>query len=127
ERQSAEESLEHKRQMFLRRELDWVRRGPQARTTKSKSRLDRYFEVAGQSAVEIERDVDLVIPPPPQLGNRVVELFRVGMELGGRQLFSALDLTFAAGDRIGITGRNGLGKTTLLKIILGQIPPTSGD
>jgi len=49
------------------------------------------------------------------------------MELGGRELFSGLDLTFAAGDRVGITGRNGLGKTTLLKIILGQIQPTRGD
>jgi ATP-binding cassette subfamily F protein uup len=127
ERQATEEIVEHKRQMFLRRELDWVRRGPKARTTKSKSRLDRYFEVAGQTPVELEQDVDLVIPPPPQLGNRVVELSGITMELGGRELFSGLDLTFAAGDRVGITGRNGLGKTTLLKIILGQIQPTRGD
>lgn len=127
ERESAEEVLEHKRQMFLRRELDWVRRGPKARTTKSKSRLDRYFEVADQGPAEIDRDIDLVIPPPPQLGNRVVELFRIGMELSGRRLFSGLDLAFAAGDRLGITGRNGLGKTTLLKIILGQLAPASGD
>jgi len=127
ERQSAEEVVEHKRQMFLRRELEWVRRGPKARTTKSKSRLDQYFDVASQQAPEIERDVDLVIPPPPPLGNRIVELFRVGMELGGRRLFSALDFSFAAGQRIGITGRNGLGKTTLLNIILGQLPPTSGE
>jgi ATP-binding cassette subfamily F protein uup len=127
EREATAEVTEHKRQMFLRRELEWVRRGPKARTTKSKSRLDRYFEIAGQKAVEIDQDVDLVIPPPPQLPNRIVELHNVGKEIGGRRLFSGLSLSFAAGQRIGIFGRNGLGKTTLLKIILGEIPPTEGS
>jgi len=126
ERDAAAEVSEHKRQMFLRRELEWVRRGPPARTTKSKSRLDRYFEVAGQGPPSLDQDVDLVIPPPPPLGNRVVEMVNVGMELGGRLLFSGLDFDFAAGQRLGITGRNGLGKTTLLKIILGQLQPTEG-
>lgn len=126
EREAMEAVAEHKREMFVRRELDWVRRGPKARTTKSKSRLDRFFEVAGQAPPEIDPDMDLVIPPPPPLGNRVVELVQVGIELGGRQLFSGLNLDFAPGRRLGITGRNGLGKTTLLKIILGQLQPTSG-
>jgi ATP-binding cassette subfamily F protein uup len=127
ERESTAEVNEHKRQMFLRRELEWVRRGPKARTTKSKSRLDRYFEVAGKNPAEIDKDVDLVIPPPPPLANRIVELTNVGMELGGKRLFSQLNLNFEAGQRLGITGRNGLGKTTLLKIILGQMEPTEGS
>lgn len=127
ERQAAEELVEHKRQMFLRRELEWVRKQPKARTTKSKSRLDRYAEVSAQDAPVLDRDMELVIPPPPPLGNRVVELINVGMELGGKRLFSHLDLTFAGGTRLGITGRNGLGKTTLLKIILGQLAPLEGD
>jgi ATP-binding cassette subfamily F protein uup len=126
ERDAASEVTEHKRQMFLRRELDWVRRGPKARTTKSKSRLDRYFEVADREAPIIEKDIDLVIPPPPPLGNRVAELVNVGIELGGRQLFSGITMDFRAGQRLGITGRNGLGKTTLLKIILGQMEPGEG-
>ena len=126
EREAATEVTEHKRQMFLRRELEWVRRGPKARTTKSKSRLDRYFEVAGQTAVEIDKDVDLVIPPPPQLANSIVELHNVGIELGGKRLFSHLNLNFAAGQRVGVFGRNGLGKSTLLKIILGEMEPTEG-
>jgi ATP-binding cassette subfamily F protein uup len=127
ERQASEELTEHKRQMFLRRELEWVRRGPKARTTKSKSRLDRYFEVEGQKGPEIESSVDLVIPPPPPLGNRIIELENLGMEIGGKQLFSNLNLSFAAGQRVGITGRNGLGKTTLLRLILGQIQPAQGQ
>lgn len=127
ERMAAAELVEHKRQMFLKRELEWVRRKPEARRTKSKARLDAYFEAAAQNAPELDQDVDLVIPPAPQLGNRVVELIDVGMSLGGRRLFSGLSLQFAAGQRIGITGRNGLGKTTLLKIILGQTQPETGE
>lgn len=126
ERDASAEVVEHKRQMFLRRELEWVRRGPKARTTKSKSRLDRYFEVAGATAAEIDREVDLVIPPPPPLANRIVELEQVGVQLEDRTLFSGLSLSFSAGQRVGIFGRNGLGKTTLLRVMLGQMPPTVG-
>ncbi len=126
ERQSVEERQEQVRQGFLRRELDWVRRGPKARTTKSKSRLDRFFEVASQGPPPKEMDVDLVIPPPPPIGNRVVDLENVGMELGGRTLFKKLTLKFAGGTKVGVAGRNGLGKTTLLKIIIGALKPTEG-
>lgn len=123
----SEEMVEHKRQMFLRREMDWVRRQPKARTTKSKSRLDQFFEVAEQGPPAEESDMDLVIPPPPQLGNRVADLVEVGMELGGRWLFHDLSLSFAGGTRIGITGKNGLGKTTLLRILIGHLAPTKGE
>jgi ATP-binding cassette subfamily F protein uup len=70
--------------------------------------------------------MELVIPPPPQLGNRTVEVSNLGVELGGRRLFSSFSFTFENGRRIGICGRNGLGKTTLLKSIIGQIAPTEG-
>lgn len=126
EREATEELVEHKRQMFLKRELEWVRRAPSARRTKSKNRVEKYFEIAAQSGPELERDVELIIPPPPQLGNRVVELTNVGMELGGRTLFSGFNFTFENGQRIGIAGRNGLGKSTLLKIIISQLTPTEG-
>ncbi len=126
ERQASEELVEHKRQMFLRRELEWVRRGAKARTTKSKSRLDRYFEVEGQAGTEIESEMELVIPPPPQLGNRVVELTDVGIELGDKTLFRNFNFLFENGMRIGVAGRNGMGKTTMLKMIIGDIRPTEG-
>jgi ABC transport system ATP-binding/permease protein len=126
ERDAAAEVSEHKRQMFLRRELDWVRRAPSARRTKSKDRIEHYYEVAGRTPPELDRDADLVIPPPPPLGNRTVELVEVGMELGGKRLFSGLNLNFAGGQRLGVTGRNGLGKTTLLRLLLGQAQPTEG-
>src|SRR3979409_1250239 len=127
ERQAVEEMQEHKRQRFLKRELAWVRKAPRARRTKSVDRVERYFEMAGQEAPEADLDVDLIIPPAPKLANRVIELREVGMELGGRMLFENLSLNLAAAERLGIVGRNGLGKSTLLRIMLQQIQPTSGE
>jgi ATP-binding cassette subfamily F protein uup len=126
ERQAADVVIEHKRQMFLKKELAWVRQGPRAQRSKQKDRFERYYETAAQETTPVEEDMELVIPPPPPLGNRVVELTGVGMELGGRTLFRGFSFTFENGRRVGITGRNGLGKTTLLKIILGQLAPTEG-
>jgi ATP-binding cassette subfamily F protein uup len=127
ERQVVEEMQEHKRQKFLKRELAWVRKAPRARRTKSVDRVERYFEMAEKEAPEAELDVDLIIPPAPKLANRVIELREVGMELGGRTLFENISLNLAAGERLGIVGRNGLGKTTLLKIMLQKLEPTSGE
>jgi ABC transport system ATP-binding/permease protein len=127
ERQAVEEMQEHKRQKFLKRELAWVRKAPRARRTKSVDRVERYFEMASLDAPEAELDVDLIIPPAPKLANRVIELRDVSIELGGRRLIDHLSLNLAAGERLGIVGRNGLGKSTLLKIMLGQLTPTSGE
>jgi ATP-binding cassette subfamily F protein uup len=127
ERQAAEEAQEKKRQKFLKRELAWVRSGVKARRTKSVERMNRYFEMAAQEAPEAEVDVDLVIPPAPKLANRVITLKDVAIELGERWLVRDLSFDLKAGDRLGIVGRNGLGKTTLLKVILGHLPPTRGE
>ncbi len=126
ERQAADAVVEHKRQMFLKRELAWVRQGPRAQRKKQKNRFERYYEVAAQDGPTIEEAVELCIPPPPQLGNRVVELTNLGMELGGRLLFNGFSFTFENGQRVGVTGRNGLGKTTLLKLIIGELAPSEG-
>jgi ABC transport system ATP-binding/permease protein len=126
ERQAADATIEHKRQMFLKRELEWVRTGPRAQRTKQKNRFERYYETAAQTGPALEEDVELCIPPPAQLGNRVVELSNLGMQLGGRTLFRGFNFTFENGQRVGVAGRNGLGKTTLLKVIIGQLPPTEG-
>ena len=126
ERAAVEEMQEHKRQKFLKRELAWVRKAPRARRTKSVDRVERYFEMAAQEAPEAELDVDLIIPPAPKLANRVIELREVGMEIGGRTLIENFSLNLAVGERLGIVGRNGLGKSTLLKIMLGQLTPMRG-
>jgi ATP-binding cassette subfamily F protein uup len=126
ERQAADATIEHKRQMFLKKELAWVRQGPRAQRSKQKDRFERYYDTAAQSGPVIEEDVELCIPPPPQLGNRTVDVTDLGMSLGGKKLFSGFTFSFANGQRIGVCGRNGLGKTTLLKAIIGQLPPTEG-
>jgi ATP-binding cassette subfamily F protein uup len=126
-RQAGEEIQERKRQKFLKRELEWVRRSPSARRTKSINRIEQYFELAAQEAVSPELEVEMIIPPPPKLGNRVIELRAVSMQLGDRVLFRDLNLDLAAGERLGVIGRNGLGKSTLLKLMLGELQPTIGE
>jgi ABC transport system ATP-binding/permease protein len=127
EREANEESQEHRRQKFLKAELEWVRRGPSARRTKSVDRIARYYELAAQDGPDRDGDVDLVIPPPPKLGNKILELKGVGAELGGRKLFDHLWLDLPEGARVGLVGRNGAGKTTLLRMIIGQMAPTWGE
>ena len=117
---------EHKRQRFLKKELEWVRRSPKARSTKSQSRVDRFNDVASQSAPEADLNVDLIIPPAARLGNRVVDLVDTSMSFGDKVLFKNLNLEFQPGAKIGIVGPNGVGKSTLIKLILGQLNPVEG-
>ncbi len=126
ERMAIEEQQEESRQGFLKRELAWVRRRPRARRTKSKDRVERFHAEAAREGPEVELNVDLIIPPAPKLANRVIELTKVGMEFGDKTLFHDLSFKLEAGTRIGIVGRNGLGKTTLLKVMMGLLAPTSG-
>ena len=128
ERMANEEAGEGRRQKFLKRELEWVRRGPQARRTKSVERIDRFYAVQAQAGPEREGDVDLILPPAPRLAERVIELVNVGVDLpDGRTLFDGLDLDLTAGGRLGIVGRNGMGKTTLVRVLLGEQVPTRGE
>jgi len=129
-RRQIAEQTERRRQRFLREELEWVRAGVKARTTKSRHRLDKFYEIEGIEAPPEEREMDLLIPPPPPLGDKVVELEDAGINVGSnsspRWLFRHLTLTLRPGQCTGIVGRNGTGKTTLLKLCLGMIPPTEG-
>ena len=126
ERLAIQEVEERKRQNFLRRELEWVRRGPRARRTKAKSRIDNYYEVADQEQTAVELDVELIIPEPERLGKKVAEFISVGKTLSDKKLFDGFDFVFEAGRKLGVVGKNGAGKTTLLKIIMEDITPTTG-
>lgn len=127
ERQSVEEMQERKRKQFLVRELAWVRKAPRARRTKSVDRVERYFEEASKGPPEPEIDVDLIIPTAPKLANRVLDLRGVRIEIPGRTLVRNLDLTLEAGTRLGIVGRNGAGKSSLLRVMLGETLPSAGE
>jgi len=126
ERQAIEASTDARRQRFLRQELEWVRAGVQARRTKEQKRLDRYHELAAQEGPAKELDMQLIIPPAPKLGNVTVNAEGLGMTLGGKRLFSGLNLQFEAGTCTGIIGRNGLGKTTMLRALMGTLRPDEG-
>lgn len=126
DRQQATQSAEGRRQKFLRNELQWVRSGVKARGTKSRHRMDTYYDVANQDAPEQEEDVSLLIPPAPQLGNIVVLAENISKCYGDNALFSALDISIEPGMNIGVVGKNGVGKSTLLKILTGQLQPDQG-
>ena len=125
-RQEIAENTEKKRQKFLKDELKWVKAGVKARTTKSRSRLDAFYEVKDQDAPVREGEIDLLIPPPPRLGNTIVDLEDVSITLGDRTLFRSVNLSLEEGQCTGIVGKNGVGKSTLLKICLQQLEPTFG-
>jgi ATP-binding cassette subfamily F protein uup len=128
-RLSIEDEAEYQRASFIRREIDWIRRGPKARSVKAKARIDRFDNaVAAAPALDEQRGpgLSLRLPTGPRLGSTIVELVGAGQTLGGKVLFADLTLTMKPGDRLGIVGPNGVGKTSLIRTILGELPPTSG-
>ncbi|MBB5037306.1 ABC-F family ATP-binding cassette domain-containing protein [Prosthecobacter dejongeii] len=130
-RQQIAEQAERRRQRFLRTELEWVRAGVKARGTKQRSRLDAFYAIEGQEAPPEEREMDLLLPPPAEMGDIAVNLENVGGKVDQdngdvRWLFKNLDVVFRPGQCTGIVGRNGAGKTTLLRICMGQREPDIG-
>jgi len=129
DRLAAESESEYQRTSFLRREIDWIRRGPKARSVKAKARIDRFdAAVAAAPATDelLPQKLGLRLPSGPRLGGNIVELQHVGKSLGGKLLVRDLSLVMKPGDRIGIVGDNGAGKTTLIRMILGLEPPDTG-
>ncbi|MBI3881681.1 MAG: ABC-F family ATP-binding cassette domain-containing protein [Verrucomicrobia bacterium] len=129
-RQGIAEQGERRRQRFLRVELDWVKAGVRAQRSKAKHRLDTFYAVKGLEAPPEEREMDLLIPPAPELGNVAVELINAGAKVGTgdqeRWLFRNLKLSLKPGQCTGVVGRNGVGKTTLLRLCLGERAPEEG-
>jgi ATP-binding cassette subfamily F protein uup len=129
ERLADESERERRRASFVRRELDWIRRGPAARTTKQQARIDRFDAAVAAKPGADDRQAGLLtlrLPTGGRLGKTILELDAVSQSLGGRRLFEDLTLIMKPGDRIGVVGDNGLGKTTLVRTILGQLAPERG-
>ena len=130
DRLAVEAKSERARQMFVRRELDWIRRGPAARTTKQQARIDRFDAAVAAAPTFEDRRADpmaLRLPTGGRLGKTILELDAVGQRFGDRTLFSDLTLVMKPGDRIGVVGDNGTGKTTLIRTILGELQPATGS
>lgn len=118
-------NAEKKRQNFLHTEIEWIRAGAQARSTKQKSRIERFEKI---SAIEAPREINTLElkSASTRLGNTTIELDHISKAFDDNVLFEYFSYNLLRMDRIGIIGKNGCGKSTLLKIILGQIQPDSG-
>jgi ATP-binding cassette subfamily F protein uup len=129
-RQQIAEQAERRRQRFLRIELEWVRAGVRAQRSKSHHRLEAFYKVQGLEAPPEEREMDLLIPAAPELGNTAVVLENAGAKVGEgkteRWLFRNLNFDLKPGQCTGVVGRNGVGKTTLLRLCLGERRPDAG-
>ena len=119
-------ALQHKRKQFLKKELEWVRAGVQARTTKSKDRLQRFYQLSNIADIETVNQVEM-INIASRLGRKTIELIDLQMCYENNILFDHFSYLFNPNTRIGILGNNGCGKSTLLKIIAKELPPTHGE
>ena len=125
ERLAIEASMEEKRQNLIRKELAWVKRGAKARTTKQKARLQRFDELVNKDTYTPDEKMDISVGST-RLGKKIIEIHHISKKFDNKVLIDDLDYTIARTDRIGIIGKNGMGKSTLIKILNGEILPDSG-
>ena len=126
ERAALAQRTEANRQNFLRSELEWLRRQPKARTTKSRSRVERAEAELAKAPPPRDRAVELSLEASAP-GKTILELRGLALDVAGRRLVRDLTLLLNPGERIGVVGPNGSGKTTLLRAITGELPPTAGE
>ncbi len=126
EREATEIAAADKARNLWRKELDWMRRQPQARGTKAKARIESFYDLEERSKGPRKKDnVELSVKVSRQ-GNKILELEKVGFAVAGKDIIKDFSYIFKKGDRIGLAGKNGSGKSTFLNLITGILPPTSG-
>lgn len=126
-REQIETADAHKAKAWLRKELEWMRRQPKARGTKSKARIDQFYKVQDKvSNRQVTGKLELDGAGRP-LGGKILEISYLRKSYGDRHLIQDFTYNFVKGDRVGIIGRNGLGKSTLLNLITGQLRPDGGE
>lgn len=125
-RMANEEKQESKRQKALRQELDWVRKGPKGRQTKSKARLKNYDALLNADVKEQEAKLEIFIPPGPRLGAEVIEAVNVKKAFGEKLLYEDLNFKLPQAGIVGIIGPNGAGKSTIFKMIMDEVQPDGG-
>ena len=111
----------------IKSELEWVRQNPKGRQVKSKARLARFEELSSKEFQTRNETLDLYIPPGPRLGEKVIEVDHVSKGFDGQALINDLNFTIPRGSIVGIIGGNGAGKTTFLRMLVGQEQPDSGE
>jgi sulfate-transporting ATPase len=126
ERLRLEEKSDDRRQKTLERELEWIRMSPRARQAKSKARVTAYEKLLEQETEKRREELEIYIPPGPRLGDVVVNFEGVAKSFGDRVLYENVNLQIPPGAVVGIIGPNGVGKTTLFRMIVGQEKPDAG-
>ena len=121
-----ENTVAHKTKLHFKKELEWMRRQPKARTTKSKSRIDDFKKIKAKAKERrLDHEVQLEINME-RLGSKMIEFHKVSKAFGEKIILEQFDYTFQRKDRIGIIGQNGAGKSTFLNLLTGHIPIDSG-
>jgi ATP-binding cassette ChvD family protein len=126
-RLAQEEKTESARRKAMEQELEWVRQNPKGRQAKSKARLARFEELSSQEFQKRSETNELYIPPGPRLGDKVIEVENLSKGFGDRVLYQGLSFSVPKGAVVGIIGPNGVGKSTLFRMITGQEKPDAGS
>jgi ATP-binding cassette subfamily F protein uup len=117
---------EHKRQQWIAQEVAWLRRGPQARRTKSKARIDRARKLLSEKGFQRPKVPELQLASAPRLSQTVIEATHVSKSFGELKILDNVNVILQPGERLGLVGKNGAGKTTLIRTLLGEIKPDTG-
>jgi ATP-binding cassette subfamily F protein uup len=126
EREASDESTFQKNKNLLKKELEWMRRMPQARGTKSQSRIDAFYDLEGRTKQHTDNQSVTLNVKMARQGNKILELEHIGQHFNDQSIIDDFSYTFKRADRIGLAGKNGTGKSTLLNIITGFLKPSKG-